>query len=78
MQYMLAEAISQRHEILVVTKPEAPESSVSSAQKILCKLPYNLSRDPDVRSTTDNGKAQEDPGNHLKIAWQYEKYLTKG
>ena len=76
MNYMVAEACSQCHDLLIITCPPG----ASSADSVLSRLPMNLSRDADAETPASEqpSPAKVAVGSDLKIAWQYGKYLTKG
>lgn len=76
MNYMIAEACSQCHDLLIIACP----TGASSADSVLSRLPMNLSRDADAATIAPElpPPAKEAAGGDLKIAWQYGKYLTKG
>lgn len=72
MSYMIAEACSQQHEVLIVASP----IGAAPADSILSRLPMNLSREPDEKPVS--GAVGEPVSNGLKIAWQYGKYFGSG
>jgi hypothetical protein len=68
--YSIAESLSQGHRTLIVCKD--PED----ASRILSNLPYNMNNklnQPIIPENEDQNLKQ-----HLKIAWQYGKYLSDG
>ena len=77
MNYMIAEACSQGHDVLIIAAP----CGAMPAENLFTRLPMNLSRDVDEK-TPGSASAKEgvssSDGNGLKIAWQYGKYLNKG
>lgn len=72
MAYMIAEACSQSHDLLLISAP----SGIDVSGNILSRLPMNQSRDPDDKAVVSGQDQRDSTG--LKIAWQYGKYLKRG
>lgn len=71
--YGLAESISHKHPILLVS-----EDHIES-ERIMAAIPYNQT----IGSTSGSGEnifptAESTEANKLTIAWQYGKYIKKG
>ena len=74
LMYALAEAISQKHKTLLVVR------DAHEARSILTALPFNmnkgsLSLDKKVEVAKTAEEEEDDKKRHLKIAWQYGKYI---
>lgn len=75
MMYSLAEAISQNHKTLLVVR------DAHEAKSILSALPFNMNKGSlslDKKKNTavkTSEEEEEDKKRHLKIAWQYGKYI---
>lgn len=71
--YSLAEAISQKHKVLLIVQ------DVDEAKAILSALPFNLNKGTlstdKKKNETYAENTKEDKKKHLKIAWQYGKYI---
>ena len=75
LMYSLAEAISQKHKTLLIVRDS------HEAKAILSALPFNMNKgslsldkkNPDVVMTSE--EEEDDKKRHLKIAWQYGKYI---
>lgn len=70
--YSISESLSQNQNTIIIC------SSDKDTTNILNHLPFNLSR-CDVTASGDSRNSVENPDvltNHLKIAWQYGKYIT--
>jgi hypothetical protein len=72
--YSLAEAISQNHKTLLIVR------DAQEAKSILSSLPFNmnkgsLSLDKKKNVVKTSEEEEDDKKRHLKIAWQYGKYI---
>lgn len=72
MMYSIAEAISQQHKTLLIVRDR------DEANSIIASLPFNmnkgsLSLDKKIVKTAE--EEEDDKKRHLKIAWQYGKYI---
>jgi predicted ATP-dependent serine protease len=72
--YSLAEAISQKHKTLLIVR------DTHEAKAILSSLPFNmnkgsLSLDKKKTDVKTSEEEEDDKKRHLKIAWQYGKYI---
>lgn len=71
--YSMAEATSQGHKVLLIGDMEEKE-----VDQMIQSLPYNLSLNneklPEAKAANKDASAAA--ASHLKIAWQYQKYLS--
>ncbi len=71
-KYELAEAISQGHKVLIIGNEE------NEIQRLISTLPFNLNRGGGrslLSAQKNDQPTNEEKKNHLKIAWQYGKYI---
>jgi hypothetical protein len=68
LNYSIAEAICQRHDVLIITAP---------GEDVLSRLPLELSQEPGDKRAEAASSSSSAGGEHLKIAWQYGKYLNE-
>jgi predicted ATP-dependent serine protease len=71
--YSMAEAISQNHKTLLVVR------DTNEAKALISALPFNMNKGSlslDKKNTVRTAEEEEDDKKrHLKIAWQYGKYI---
>ena len=76
--YSLVEAISQNHKVLLIVRDS------HEAKSIISSLPFNMNKGSlgsslDTKKKENSTKTveeeEDDKKRHLKIAWQYGKYI---
>ena len=73
LSYMMAESLSMGHGTLFVTSDEA-----SGGETLLGSLPFNRTLNSTISKIEENqaeDRKEEDAKSHLKVAWQYAKYI---
>jgi hypothetical protein len=68
LNYSIAEAICQRHDVLIITAP---------GENVLSRLPFELSQESESKNKAEIAPTASAGGEQLKIAWQYGKYLNE-
>jgi hypothetical protein len=68
LHYSIAEALSQGHKTLIICRNRA------EARELIASLPFNMNKGA-ISLNIKQEETVEDRKQHLKIAWQYGKYI---
>lgn len=67
--YSVAESISQGHKTLIICRNR------DEARELMSSLPFNMNKGAISLSSKPEESSAEERKQHLKIAWQYGKYI---